>query len=254
MAHRGLQERRWFGGLCRGGRLGYARELQSSNSLGPEMRRNIHLAAALTITALAAPAVAQQGRDPFVFVSDRERNGSQADPTTLAWYLLPMAIRPTGTTVAGVPVSAIDELRQRQLEDRPAIAVESWCFANALSDRSFVSSSRVVQTHIEQSFANNPDHHFQLRGRFTGGNELTAIVGHFETCGGETGSFIVLMDQATSPPSLAHVDVLPYISGLQYMRLVDGHITVSTCFECGDVNGLFYDQRRRRFYWEALGD
>ena len=111
-----------------------------------------------------------------------------------------------------------------------------------------------MQAGIERSFADNPDHHFQLRGRFTGANELTAIVGHYEICGGEKGSFILLTDQASAPPVIVYVDALPLVSALQYMRLVDGAITVSTCFECGDVTGLFYDRRRRRFYWEALGD
>lgn len=218
------------------------------------MRWNVLFAAALALAAGAAPALAQQGRDPFVFVSDREENGAPADPSALAWYLLPMTIRPTGTSVAGVPVSAINEFLQRAQEDRPAIAAEPWCFANALSERSFASSSPALQASIARSFASNPDHRFQLRGRFTGGNELTAIVGHYEECGGEKGSFIMLTDPATSPPGVVYVDLLPIVGGLQYMRLVDGDIAVSTCFECGDLNGLFYDRRRRRFYWEALGD
>jgi hypothetical protein len=219
------------------------------------MHRNSILPFLTILAASAVPGLAQtEGGDPFVFVSDREEDGSPANPATLAWYLLPMTIRPTGTVVAGVTISTINQVRQRQAANRPAITVEPWCFANRLSDRSFVSSSRAVQTSIDQSFERNPDHRFQLHGRFTGGNELTAVVGHYQLCAGDTGSFILLVDPATSPPSLLYVDGLPYVSGLQYMRLVDGDITVSTCFECGDVTGLFYDQRRRKFYWEALGD
>lgn len=219
------------------------------------MRWNVLLASALAVAARAAPAAAQTpGRDPFVFVSDRQEDGSRVNPDTLAWYLLPMAIRPTGSEVAGLPIAAINAFRRSQFVGRPAITVERWCFANALSARSFVSSNRVVQANIERSFASNPDHSFRLRGRFTGGNELVAIVGHYEECTGDKGSFILLIDPAASAPGIVHVDVLPLASGLQYMRLVDGNITVSTCFECGDVTGLFYDRRRRRFYWEALGD
>ena len=64
----------------------------------------------------------------------------------------------------------------------------------------------------------------------------------------------MIVDTSTQPSNIVHIDTLPYISGLQYMRLVDGQITVSTCFECGDVTGLFYDAGRHRWYWEALGD
>jgi hypothetical protein len=220
------------------------------------MRRLMPFAALAAAAVLAPSALAQKpGSDPFVFVSDKEKDGSPADPSTLAWYLLPMTIRPDGTSVAGVSISAINRFRVQSVSSRPAISVEPWCFANALSDRSFVSVDRKVQAAIDDSFTRNRDHRFQLRGRFTGGPELLATVGHFQECdGGETGSFIILTNPATSPPRVVYVDVLPFVSGFQYMRLVDGDITVSTCFECGDVTGFFYDQRRRKFYWEALGD
>lgn len=217
--------------------------------------RTLLISSAL-IFSTTLPAKAQtSGGDPYVFVSDRNADGTPAAANS-AWYLLQMTIRPTGTVVAGVPVSAINSFRQREMAERPAISVTPWCFANALSEHSFVSSNRAIQGDIEQTFARNPDHHFQLRGRFTNGNELLAVVGHFEECDGdrEKGSFIMLLDPSISPARIVYVDTLPYVSGLQYLRLVDGNITVSTCFECGDVTGLFYDQRRSRFYWESLGD
>ena len=213
------------------------------------------LLAALSLAALPGPVPAQTpGSDPFVFVSAVAEDGSSPDPATLAWYLLSMTIRPGGTSVAGIPVAAINEFRQRQMAERPALSVEPWCHANALSERSFASSNRVVQASIDRSFRENPDHHFQLRGRFTGGGDLLALVGHYQDCAGEIGSFIMLLDDATRPARVEYVDTLPYVGGLQYMRLVDGDIVVSTCFECGDATGLFYDRRRRRFYWEELGD
>jgi len=219
------------------------------------MPRFATLAAAMMLGSLAGSAVAQEpGHDPFVFVSDVDENGSRVNSINFAWYLLPMTIRATGTSVAGVPIATINSFREHQMEARPAITVERWCFANVLSERSYTSVSRVVQANIEQSFHDNPDHHFQLRGRFTGQSELLALVGHYEECSGERGSFIALLDTSASPTRIVFVDGLPLVSGFQYMRLVDGAITVSTCFECGDVTGLFYDSRRRRFYWEALGD
>jgi hypothetical protein len=66
--------------------------------------------------------------------------------------------------------------------------------------------------------------------------------------------FIMLLDNSGSTPSIVHVDFLPYKSALQYMWLLNGNIAVSTCFDCGDVSGLFYDTGRRRWYWEMLGD
>jgi hypothetical protein len=222
--------------------------------MGKPMRTAFILAAMMSASIAATACGQSPGQDPFVFVAETDENGSRPAPGTFVWYLLPMSIRPTGTSVSGIRLSQINAWRTRQAQDRPAIDVQPWCFANALSDRSFTSSSEVVQANIESSFRDNPEHRFRLRGRFTGENELLALVGHYEECDGETGSFIMLLDDAAAPPRLVHVDDLPYVSGLQYMRLVDGDLTVSTCFECGDVTGYFYDRRRGRFYWESLGD
>lgn len=212
------------------------------------------ICAAASLLAGATPGEAQQGGDPFVFVSERPRFGLTTSSSGDLWYSLPMEIRPTGSSVASVPLSAINAHLEQRQQIRPSAPAEPWCYANALSERSFISASRRVQQNIEQVFRENPDHHFQLRGRFTGAGELVATVGHFEKCAGGTGSFILITDPASTPHRVVFVDVLPYESGLQYMRLLNGGITVSTCFWCGDVMGLFYDARRQTFYWEALGD
>lgn len=200
------------------------------------------------------PAGAQTTGDPFVFVSETEEDGTKVQAASLTWYLLPMKIRTTGSAVSGVRISAINSFLKRQSASRPAITPDQWCFANALSDHSYVSANRIVQANIDQSFRTNGEHRFQLRGRFTGTSELLATVGHYEDCAGKTHSFILITDNSGTTPAIVHVDTLPYVGGLQYMRLVDGKITVSTCFECGDVAGLFYDPVNRRWYWEALGD
>jgi hypothetical protein len=219
------------------------------------MRLNRFALLGLLLSSLAAPSAAQTAAsDPFVTVSDIGEDGSPADINTTSWWLLRMTIRPTGTAVLGIPIAAINAFRARQPGQGPALAGDRWCHANALSDRSFASENRAVQAAIERSFRENPDHRFVLRGRFAGGNELLAAIGHFAKCSGGTGSFIMLVDPATTPARIVYADVLPYESGLQFMRLVEGRITVSTCFECGDVSGLFYNPRRRRFSWRALGD
>ena len=219
------------------------------------MRFGAMLAAAALFVGTVFPAAAQTaGTDPFVFVSEIEHDGTRVTANGPRWYLLDMTIRPTGTSVAGVPISAVNAFLERQLADRPAITPERWCFANALSQRSYVSANRHVQANIDELFRENPEARFQMRGRFTGEGELLALVGHYEDCGGEAHGFIMILETSGPTPTIVHVDTLPYVSGLQYMRMVDGNITVSTCFECGDVSGLFFDPRRRRWYWEALGD
>ena len=219
------------------------------------MRWIATLGAALSLAGMFGEAVAQSpGGDPFVFVSAVQEDGSSPEAGAFVWYMLPMSIRPTGTSVAGLPIAAINGFRARQDADPYAGPADPWCFANILSEQSYASTNPVVQADIEASFRNNPDHHFQLRGRFTGQNELSAVIGHAAECDGDKVGFVLLVDPSTTPATLIHVDSLPFESGLQYMRLVDARLTVSTCFECDDLTGLFYDRRRRRFSWQALGD
>jgi hypothetical protein len=200
------------------------------------------------------PALAQvRGQDPFVFVGEL-RGGARPDPANTAWHLRPMSIRPTGKSVGGFSLAAINAARALEERRRKVLPAGRWCFANALSERSYSSPSPAVQREIARSFRDNPQYRFALRGRFTGAGEMLALVGHFQACGGKIGSFILVIDRSGARPRIAYVDALPYESGLQIMRLVNGNITISTCFACGDVTGLFYDARRRRWYWDVLGE
>ena len=68
------------------------------------------VALGLAASLLLQPATVSAqtiGRDPFIFVLDTDEQGR--DGTGLAWWLLAMIIRLTGTTVAGIPISRINE-------------------------------------------------------------------------------------------------------------------------------------------------
>lgn len=192
----------------------------------------------------AAPAAAQIGRDPFVFVMQTGDQGQ--DGRGLAWWLLQMISRPTGTSVSGVPLAGINAA----LVD----PMQRWCYANAFTVNSFVSPYRHIQAQIEESLRTHGASPFRASGAFTGEGALDAVVGNFESCDGGAGTFLLITDRAQPTPQVIYVHVFTDWRRFIWLDYENGTLRVGSCFECGHVEGLFYDRGRRRFYWQNLGD
>jgi hypothetical protein len=206
--------------------------------------RLVQASIALTLALQPDGASAQiVGRDPFVFVLDRDTEGRNG--TGLAWWLLAKIIRPTGTAVAGVPISRINE------ELGPE--ADRWCYANALTPNSFVSPFRRVQQEIEQSMRAGGDAVFQASGPFTGGEVLDAVVGNYETCGGADGAFLLITDRSQSR-RIVYIHTFTDWDGLIWLRRDDDALIVGSCFMCGHAEALYYDRARSQFYWRNVGD
>ena len=203
------------------------------------------IAFAALLTLPLAPAVQAQGvgTDPFVFVLDRDESGRAG--SGYAWWLLARIIRPTGTMVSGVTLDRIN--------DRLGPMATPWCFANAFTTRSFVSPSRSVQREIEESLSVGGESLFRGSAAFTGGEAQDAVVGNYETCGGEHGAFLLITDR-TAPRNIVYLHQFADWDGLIWMSQIEDGIAVHSCFECGHAEGLFYDRERRQFYWRNIGD
>lgn len=187
------------------------------------------------------PAAAQQApASPFIYVLPAPTDGN------VAWWLNTSIIRPMGTVVSGVSVDRLNAHR----EDA---ATGPWCFADALSNRSFASPVREIQLEIDASMADGAVANFAVSGAFTGGMMLDAVVGNYETCDGHVGAFILITDRAPTP-DIVYLDEWENWRGLIWLRHGDDALVVGSCFECGHADSLFYDSRRRRFYWESTGD
>lgn len=184
------------------------------------------------------PAIGQTvGSDPYIFVPAE---------SGVAWWARASVIRPTGSSVTGISIDAFN----RALNDPE----NEWCFANATNARSFVSEDRGTQTAIDQRLAASSPPLFRTSGSFTGNEPLDAVVGHYAGCDGQVGAFIVITARSISEPRIIFVDAFEDWGPLIYMEPVPDGVAVSSCFECGHLEGLFYDPARRRFYWESLGD
>jgi hypothetical protein len=194
--------------------------------------------------ALAGPPPALEvGRDPFIFVARTDENGGTG--AGLAWWLLGSTIRPTGTAVAGITLARINS--------ELGAAADHWCHANALTANSFVSQFAPIQDQIDATMRTHGPSPFRATGAFTGGPALDAVVGDFETCDGQTGAFLLITDRTEPEHRIIYIHAFDW-RGLIHVRTDGDSLVVSSCFECGHAEGLFYDRARGRFYWQSLGD
>lgn len=120
--------------------------------------------------------------DPFVFVLENKRSANHA------WWIKPVSVHPTGASVSGVDLKDINEYRADSFSD--------WCYANALTRRSFSSPDESIRAEIEVSMWDENLPGFQASGAFTGEGEQDAVVGFFQSCDGHQGSFLMITDRS----------------------------------------------------------
>jgi hypothetical protein len=198
------------------------------------------LCAALATLALLPAAVAHASGAPFVFVKDK------VDPSGigLAWWAQEATVRPMGTRVSGVPLKQLNE----------KVGDGAWCYADAFTPGSFISASRKVQAEIDSTMREARKPLFRASGPFTGGAELDAVVGSYEGCDGTAGTFILITDRTRPQPNVVYVEAFPKWQGLAWIAHEADGLTLSSCFECGHLQRLYYDKGRKRFYSVIEGE
>ncbi len=174
--------------------------------------------------------------DPFVFVLNNKRSASYA------WWIKPVSVHPTGTTVSGVPLKDINEYRNDNYSD--------WCYANALTRRSFSSPDESIRAEIEESMWDDNLPGFQASGAFTGQGEQDAVVGNFQSCDGHQGVFLLITDRSKSKKVIYLREWSDWKGFIWLDKSKDGDsLFVGSCLYCGDWSELSYDIKRKRFYW-----
>ncbi len=175
----------------------------------------------MNVSGSSVSGAIQVGTDPFIVVRDTRRGGPG---TGVAWWLRDMDVRPTGTSVSGVSITALNAHRGG--------GSAPWCSANALSRASFKASSPGTQAEIDQSMTDTASANFAIRGaNITGTGPQDAVVGSFLTCDGRVGSFLLITDREVRP-NIVQLEEWPDSQGLIWLRQREGGLFVGSCFEC----------------------
>jgi hypothetical protein len=167
------------------------------------------------LAILAAAAAAQS--NGFVTIAP--------EPAYYAWWLR-AEFHPFETQVRGIP---IDRIRT------------TWCKASEFRKDLFPLE---LAADIETNHAS-----FSADADFDGSNvRQTALIGVYETCGGERGSFLlVLAFSPAKPPVIRFVHEFP---GLQFGIVhvaADATIEMSHCMECDHITRFGWNRASKRF-------
>lgn len=177
---------------------------------------------------------------PSVFVPEQ---------SNLAWYITKAQARPMGKALNRVSLAALNKYREQNWP-----VFQPLCYVEPLTKSSFIGLRRNTQLDIEATFKSVKHDPFVQQFTTSDGRRFTALVGLGEEC--QTGTIVstIVVQDAQSG---AIENVLEW-SETPFRFLWPGQsgalIYHSSCFECGDSNGLYYDAGRRRFYWESEGD
>lgn len=150
------------------------------------------------------------------------------EPESYAWWLR-ADFNALHTEVRGIPVK---ELRK------------NWCKATEFA-RELFPPGLLVENGTDVLAASNLA--FSLEGSFDGsGVKQTALVGVYETCGGEKGSFFLIIDSGTRKARFLSA----YACTQCFSVLASAgpsQIQIFHCMECDNVSTVRWDRARKRF-------
>jgi hypothetical protein len=193
------------------------------------------IALVLLAVIAATPAAAA---DPFVTIVTAREGGNSA------FWIREMESRPTGVMVAGLNLAQINLALGR--------GQSTWCAADALSAASFASADPGVRAEIAQYLGGTEGNLFRATTRMTGVT-VTALVGNYRSCLGQTAPFLLLVDQNRPVPRVVYVhmftDWTPFIT----LRTDRNRLVVSSCLECDHAVILSWNPRTRRFALRSEG-
>lgn len=169
--------------------------------------------------------------------------------TGLAWWLRKSVLRPEGKTVDGIALEKFNKLQD--IGSSTAI-----CFMSSVSNQIFVGIFRGTQVEIDQTFSLFPNGNFSAIYRTPSGKTLNARVVLSERCdSGEHRFGIVLYNDSREIEFFDEWKVEEDFDRIRIITSLDnGEISTSGCFMCGDKSILHFDEARKKFYWENVGD
>jgi hypothetical protein len=178
---------------------------------------------------------------PSVFVFGADQGSS--------WWLQKAIIRPIGKAAYGFSLEAFNAARMSN-------TARAACFLEPVTRASFIGLFRRNQAEIDATWRDTKfDPFSQIYGEGTS-LRFRAHMVIFSTCEDDSGGYaLLLIDDQNKIAFIDEWEVESDQSQLRYIYPVEGgKIGLASCFMCGDKSTLYFDQTRKRFYWEYEGD
>lgn len=148
------------------------------------------------------------------------------EPKSYAWWLR-AEFHPFGTEIRGIPVAKIRR---------------TWCKATEFRNDLFPPEAMHDLTHTDGLA-------FSVDGSFDGSKvRQTALMGVYESCKGQKGSFLLVLSDPPGGPSMVRfVHEMPDEPFGMLTALPDSTIQVFFCLECDLTAKFKWDKTRGRF-------
>lgn len=148
-------------------------------------------------------------------------------PKATAWWLR-AEFHALDRDIRGIPVGEIGK---------------GWCKASEFTREKFPPNT-LVEGGVDLLKPANLS--FALEGSFDGsGTRQTALVGAYETCGGEKGRFFLILDSGTR--KVRFLDAQPAKDRFSVLAKGGREIVILYCLECDISSTVRWDKARKKF-------
>jgi hypothetical protein len=148
------------------------------------------------------------------------------EPSYYAWWLR-ADFHPFETQVRGIPVKQIRA---------------TWCKAAEFRKELFPPE-------LAADFADTGGLSFSIDGYFDGSKvRQVALIGVYEACNGERGSFLLILAQPPGkPPTIRFLHEIPELQFGMLAAMPDSTIGVFHCMACDHITRFKWDKAKKRF-------
>jgi hypothetical protein len=162
------------------------------------------------------------------------QSAATTQPGKEAWWLR-TSFNPIHTEVRGIPVAKIRK---------------GWCKATEYSfdyiPRKLLDEDDAEKTMKQYGFS------FAVEGNFDRSKtKQIAVVGVYQTCGGQKGSFLLVIDKDTQ--KVRFVDATPSDAQFAVLSADKRDIVIGYCLECGVGGVLRWNAKKKAFGWIKSG-
>ena len=172
------------------------------------------------VVLLAVFATVAQAQSFFTFINDNKME---------AWWLR-AAFNPTHAEVRGIPVAKIRK---------------SWCKATEFTTenmKDLLAMEQAGETMKEAGLS------FAVAGHFDRSKvRQVALTGVYQACGGEKGSFLLIIDEGTN--KVRFVDEMPGETQFAAVGAHKNDIVLTPCLECDSGTVLRWNAKKKAFGW-----
>jgi hypothetical protein len=187
-------------------------------STGREPMKRIALASAFALIATAVSA----------------QNFATTRPGKEAWWLR-TSFNPMHTEVRGIPVAKIRK---------------DWCKATEFTFDNI--PRKLLDEDESEKTMKQYGRSFAVEGNFDRSKtRQTAVVGVYQSCRGQRGSFLLVIDRDTK--KIRFVDASPSDAQFAVLAADKGDIVINYCLECGVGGVLRWNAKKKTFGWIRSG-